>query len=148
MSRFKLRRKPNLTERAAAALLAIKKGDGWLIPEPLRSSGTADEIVAHVEWHHVTAASIGGSTVPQNIIPMTVADHAVETATKTVPTVAKGKRLEAAQAEFRRRLAAKSGQLRDDDEPAPKKKKTRPMPGSRNHPSKLRKRMNGDVGRW
>ncbi len=148
MSRFKIRRRPNRTEQAAAALLAIKKGDGWLIPEPLRSSGTATEIVASVDWHHNTPAAIGGTTAPQNIIPMTVADHAVETATKTVPTVAKGKRLEAAQVEFRRRLAVKSGQLNDDDEPAPKKKKSRPMPGSRNHPSKLRKRMNGDVGRW
>jgi hypothetical protein len=122
-----MRRRPNAMERTAAALLAIKRGDGWLIPEPLRSTGTAKEICSHVEWHHNTPHAIGGTTAPQNMTPLPVAEHAIETAKKTIPTVRKGLRLSAAQEEFRRRMLVKTGQAVGVDVPPLRKKKSRPM---------------------
>ncbi len=47
------RKKPSRDAREAACLLKIKKGDDWLIPEPLRSSGDARAIVAWAQRHHL-----------------------------------------------------------------------------------------------
>jgi hypothetical protein len=102
----KRRRAPNLTERNAACLLMLKRGDGWLIPEPLRSTGTAKEIVAAVQWHHETFHAIGGTVKPQNITPLLVEDHK-ERSRKDNGTIAKCKRLTKKEEEFRARLLAK-----------------------------------------
>lgn len=144
----KRKRRPNATERTAAALLAIKKGDGWLIPEPLRSNGTAKEICAYVQFHHdVTPHALGGTSAPQNLSPMSIADHAHETATKTIPMIAKVRRVSAAQEEFRRRMLAKVGI--NQDQPVSRKRKhawpSRAIDGSKDSPWK--KRMSGKAER-
>lgn len=45
-------------------------------------------------------------------------------------------------------IRAKSNRVRDKFIGTPKPKSKRAMPGSRNHPSGLRKRMSGDVEQW
>ena len=105
----KRRRLPNKTEKIAACLIEIKRGKEWLIPEPLRSTGTADEVVKFVQWHHLFPDSLDGDTRPQNITPLSEPDHECETAERTIPIIAKAKRIMAAQAEFRRVLLRKVG---------------------------------------
>lgn len=141
----KRRRRPNKTERTAAALLAIRRGDAWLIPEPLRSTGSAEQIVASVDWHHNVPHAIGGTTAPQNLVPLPPAEHDIETAGRTIPTIARAKRIEAKWVAFCAKMAGKAGQRTS----APAASRSRaPMPGSRDHPSRLRRRMNGKVEKW
>lgn len=106
------RRAPNMTERLAATLLLIKRGDDWLIPEPLRSSGTAKEIVSSVEWDHKHPDKLGGTTDPQNIQPL---DPELEHKFKTRrdrKNIAKAKRVERKFEEARRKMLAKeTGEL-------------------------------------
>lgn len=102
-------------ERLAAVLLKLKVGNDWLIPEPLRSSGTAKEICRYPEWDHVVLHAHGGDTRPQNIDPMRKEDHREKSRGDT-SKAAKSKRLEADTAEFRRKLLAKIGQGMKDDE--------------------------------
>lgn len=135
---MKKRRLPTLTERNAACLLMLKKGDDWLIPEPLRSTGTAEEIVKAVDWHHEFPDALGGTTDPRNITPLRCADHDVETATRTVPMVAKSKRITAAHEAFRKKMLAKSGQGQPRDEC---RRFRSVMPGSKL--SRFKKKMNG-----
>lgn len=58
----KRRRIANQTERLAAAYIAL-----GLVPEPLRSSGSAKEIVSTVEADHNVLHCLGGDTRPQNL---------------------------------------------------------------------------------
>lgn len=106
-----MRRKPNRLECCAAALLQIRKADGsWLICEPLRSTGTAREITAAVEWHHFPVPyGWEGSTKPQNLVPLTVADHQTVTRTETVPMIARVKRIKPKLDAHKATMAAKVG---------------------------------------
>ena len=106
MTEPKRRRVPNMTERLAAVLLKLRLGDGWLIPEHLRSSGTAKAIVGAVEWDHIVLHAHGGDTRPQNIDPMRKADHREKSRGDTTKA-AKANRIETDQAEFRKRMLAK-----------------------------------------
>jgi hypothetical protein len=69
------RRRPNLTERLAAVLLLIKRGEDWLVPEPIRSAGTAAEIVTSVEWHHDVPFAVRPHNDPRLLTPMAPAEH-------------------------------------------------------------------------
>jgi hypothetical protein len=119
-----MRRAPNKTERLAAALLQIKRGENWLIPEPIRSSGDAKAICACVEWDHGKAFKLGGDTSPQNMNPLPPAEHAQKTKTD-VKNIAKVKRLSRKQEEFRAMLLAKT-----TGEQVRVRKKSKPMAGS------------------
>ena len=112
---------PNKTERLAAVLLMLKRGEEWLIPEPTRSEGTAKEICAAVEWHHTTPFAIVRETRPQALTPLRPQDHSEETRKVTRPAVDKVKRS----------LKKKVGQ----------KRKGRPIPGSRD--SRYKRHMDG-----
>lgn len=106
----KPRRTPNLTEKAAACLLMLKRGTGeWLIPEPIRSTGTADEIVRWVEWHHENYYAEGGTTDPRMLTPLAPEDHHERTNKIDKPRIAKNKRIKKETEEFRARLLAKAG---------------------------------------
>jgi hypothetical protein len=86
----------------------LKKGTGeWLIPEPLRSEGSAIEICAHVEWDHARHAALGGTCDPRNLTPRTKEDHAEKTNKIDKPAIAKCKRIEQKEREFRDRILAK-----------------------------------------
>lgn len=119
------RKKPNLSEKYAGALLRIKigaEGGEWLIPEPLRSSGTAKEIIAYTELDHAKLVAHGGTNKPQNLYPMAKADHREKSRTDT-GRAWKGKRLEADTEAFRQRLLAKIGvAVRCKESSKPKRK--------------------------
>lgn len=100
------RKSPNLTIKLASALLRIKRGDGWLIPEPHRSLGTAEEICALVQWDHVVLHAHGGPLTPQNLDPMLTADHREKSRSDT-SKAAKSKRISAKHEAFRARMLAK-----------------------------------------
>lgn len=170
----KPRRKPNATEREASALLQVKRacpachghgamldgvdggglicgdclgtGSIWLIPEPLRSEGTAAQVVAAVDYHHWKLFHAqGGGLEPQNIEPMLRAEHKIETAKKTIPEIAKSKRVIKANAAHEKKMADKGGyHVTNTDNPIdfppsalvkPKRKwPSRPMDGSKKSP--------------
>lgn len=116
------RKKPNLTEKLASALLHIRRGvegDDWLIKGDLRNA-SAKEICASIEWDHVRRWAEGGDNKPQNIQPLIPIEHREKTR-KDITEVAKGKRFGKAHAEFQRRLLAKAGQEVPDAAP-PKRK--------------------------
>lgn len=105
------RRALNKTERLAAALLQIKRGSEWLIPEPLRSSGDAEAICAAVQWDHRIPLASGGTNDAQNMQPLSKAEHKAKTR-RDIANIARAKRLTKKQAECRRRiLAAETGEL-------------------------------------
>lgn len=143
------RRSLSRTERYASVILELKRASGEaLISRERAKSMTAQQIIdefeAATDDDHITPRKLGGSDHVSNMQPLIKVDHAKKTK-KDVKVIAKSKRLSEAQAEFRRRLLAKAGQ---DDAPPTHIKRKSPMPGSRHHPSGLRKRMSGKVERW
>jgi hypothetical protein len=133
------RRAPNKTEKIAALLLTIKRGDGWLIPEPLRSSGDAKAICAHCQWDHLHPHSLGGDTSPQNMDPKDKLEHKGKTR-RDMMKIAKAKRIEKQFEENRRRMLARDeGDLVREK---PKKRKQK-MPFGRN--DRRKKKLTGEV---
>lgn len=149
----KPRRAFNKTERLAAALLEIKRGDCWLIPEPLRSQGTAAEICKQVEADHGVPWALSQDNSPQNLVHRSKAEHLTKTR-KDIPAIAKFKDsvkrrevLTPEQLELRRVLLKIEGREYLADRP---KKKSRfdsaPMPGSKASP--WAKRYDRKTKRW
>lgn len=142
------RKRPNASEKIAAALLAIKRGDAWLIPEPLRSTGTAKEICDSVQWdHYPVAVWADGDNRPQNLRPLPGVENLEKGAKVDTPEAAKAKRLRPEHEAFRARMLAKVGQSEMPavaDKPRAKIS-SRPMPGTK--ASGMRKRMDGMVER-
>lgn len=107
----KKRRRPNMTERLAATLLLIKRGEEWLIPEPLRSTGSPAEIVKFVEWDHKHMHAMGGDESPQNMQPLSEEEHKAKTK-RDVARLAKERRQAKKHEEARRKmLARETGEL-------------------------------------
>jgi hypothetical protein len=95
VSKAPKRKAPNMSEKLAAALRKIKlgvEGGHWLIPEPLRSEGTAKQICSSVDFDHIRRWAEGGTNAPQNLDPMIRAEHR-EKSRKDTTEVAKGKRM-------------------------------------------------------
>jgi hypothetical protein len=112
----------------------LKRGTGeLLIPEPLRSKGSAAEICRYVDWHHWNHYALGGTTDPRNISPLSPEEHNERTAKIDVPAIAKAKRLEKKEAAFRQRILDKSNGLA-----AAKKDRKNKIP-SRPFPKKVKK---------
>lgn len=108
---MKKRRRPNLTERLASTLLLIKRGEDWLIPEPLRSSGDAKAICAFVEWDHKHMHAMGGDESPQNMQPLSEEEHKAKTK-RDVARLAKERRQAKKHEEARSKmLARETGEL-------------------------------------
>lgn len=138
------RRRPNLTEKLAAALLRLTEGGRPLIPEPIRSEGSAADITRSVQFDHdpIPYAN-GGTTAPQNLTPRSIAGHQAKTAKVDIPRMSKGRRLSEKQQAFCRKLLAKAGQIADVH--AQRKRKGPPLPCGRNSPYK--KPLNGNAVR-
>lgn len=121
------RRAPNKTEKLAAVLLMLKRGEEWLVPEPIRSKGTAKQICATVHWDHLTPHAFTQDNRPQNLDPKSPAEHSV----KTKPDV---------------KAIAKSKRINPEAWGLPPQKPTRNLiPGSRGTPWK--KKLSGRVER-
>jgi hypothetical protein len=134
-----------MAEKLASALLKIRKGDGWLIPEPYRSSGTAEEICRCVERDHIVLHAHGGSCAPQNLDPMLKADHREKSRSDTTKA-AKSKRISAEHEAFRQRMLAKLQTDVDAITPSggnPKKAKIKSRGFSKTH----RRKLDGSVVR-
>lgn len=78
--------------------------------------------------HHNVPWAEGGEDTPDNLFPILELCDVEATAPEDAARIAKNKRIQ----------DKRSGVL----------KSKHPMPGSRNHPSGLRKRMSGKVDRW
>jgi hypothetical protein len=117
------RKKPNMHEKLASALLHIRRGvegDDWLIKGELRSA-SAKEICSSIDWDHVRRWAEGGSNDPQNLQPLERAEHR-EKSRKDTTEVAKGKRFGKAHAEFQRKMLAKVFGETDVETDKPKRK--------------------------
>lgn len=141
------RRALTRTERYASVILELKRGTGEPLIARERAKGmTAEEIIkefeSKIEADHVTPLAMGGSHHPSNIQPLSKEDHLVKTK-RDVAVIAKSKRIEADQAEFRRRMLEKVGQ-EPEDQPQ-RRRKSRPMPGSKL--SRWKKKIDGTVER-
>jgi hypothetical protein len=99
------RKSLNKTEKLAAALLAIKRGTEWLIPEPLRSSGDAKRICAYCDFDHKFPRAMGGTNAVWNMDPKSKEEHKAKTK-RDRRNIARDKRLAEKQKEFRRMLLA------------------------------------------
>ena len=120
-------RPPNLREKLASLLLLLKIGEDWLIPEPVRSQGSADDILKCCEWdHYPVRRADGGDNDPRNIRPLPRTVHAEKTAAKDIPAIAKGKRLARSAEETRRIILAKVGRLADEE--VRRRKARHPLP--------------------
>lgn len=80
-----------------------------------------------------------------NLTPRPAREHRAKTAAVDTPGAAKDKRIIARQAEFRRKMLAKIGQVDESVPPSQRQKKGRPIDGSRR--SRWKKRMDGTVER-
>lgn len=131
----KRRRCFNRSEKLAAAYLAL-----GLVPEPLASTGSAEEIIRQVEGDHNVLHCLGGDTRPQNCNLLPRLAHR-EKSRRDIAVAAKVKRIADQWAAFWRRMdAKKSGErLRLSARTA---KGNRPMPCGRH--SGWRK----PIGKW
>ncbi len=132
------RKKLTKDERHAAALLMITRGDGTpIVTREEAKHLTPLEIIetfaerTHVE--HIVPHALTGNNHPSNIQYLAPEEHAPKTA-RDVTEIAKTKRIEAKQAEFRRRVLAKSGQASDVEEKPPKRKATLKSRGFQKRP--------------
>jgi hypothetical protein len=117
------RKKPNMHEKLASALLHIRRGvggDDWLVKGDLREASARD-ICAAFDFDHVRRWAEGGTNVPQNLQPLPRAEHR-EKSRKDNTEVAKGKRFGKAHAEFQRKVLAKVFGETDVEAETPKRK--------------------------
>lgn len=147
------RKKPTLSERYAAVLLDLKFGDGRaVIDREAAKHMTPLEIIdsfeSTIQFDHGVHASIGGSNHPTNLTPRHPSAHKVKTDKIDIPQIAKTKRIEKDQQEFRNRILAKSGLADTVANPASSSKsksklRSRPMAGTK--ASGMKKKLNGSV---
>lgn len=129
-------RQPTQAQKTAAVLLMLKRGTDWLIPEPIRSKGSAKEICAAVQWHHEAEWAITRETRPQLLTPLRKPDHEHITKTVSIPRIVKARKIAKAQQRFTEAMAAKAR-----GEKPTRKTKSRPIPGSRN--TRFKRKING-----
>jgi hypothetical protein len=129
--------------REYAMTLRVEK-DGKLVPALTYEQAkrmTEKEIEDLFHWDHIAPHSIGGVCQHHNLQPLLKAQHAVKTATRDIPAIAKTKRLEQAQEDFRRKVLAKTGQITEKEETKQKAKiKSRGFQQWRNFKGEIVKR--------
>lgn len=92
----------------AAEKIASAVGMLLAVPYEHRRAMSAAELLSCIDWHHaVVPFAEGGSHEHWNIEPRWKPDHKLETATQTIPTIAKGKRLARVNEEFQRKVLGK-----------------------------------------
>jgi hypothetical protein len=132
--------------KLVAALCQLKHADesGQLVPvisHEEAKSLTEDEILAKFEWDHNVHFAIGGACQHWNLTPTPKAQHRQKTAKQDIPQIAKTRRLEKAQEDFRRKVLAKTGQITEKEETKQKAKiKSRGFQQWRNFKGEIVKR--------
>ena len=138
-----MRRLPNMTERLAC-MVAIHLG---LDRERLKGM-TAKQVCALVQWDHYPVAyhlarDLGWSEEkthhPSNLQPLGKAEHGAKSRSIDTPAAAKGKRLEASHAEYRKRMLAKAGRGEPEGEKTKGRLRSRGFQGHR--------KFNGEIVR-
>src|SRR5689334_2961452 len=85
-------------------------GRGRPAPDPARGRQADDVLPDHLAFefdHYPIRAEAGGPELPWNLTPRLIRAHRRKTAKRDVPQIAKIKRVQAAEADFRARLLAK-----------------------------------------
>jgi hypothetical protein len=139
------RKAPNKTEKIAALLLRLYTADpetGAPIPviDPeWAKTVSAATIVARFErwheWDHGTARGLGGAHHPANLAPLDRLTHETVKTPADIRAIRRADRLSDEQIRFRRTILAKTA---GEQRPAPKPRKSAPMPGTRASPWKHR----------
>lgn len=139
-------RNPNMHEKLAAALLALRRLDpatGALVPLVARELAAAmspKEIIRLFEFDHKPVPkALGGSNHPTNLIPTIKPEHREVTAQQDIPTIAKVKRAAMKHEEFRRRILAKTDATVEAPPRRPSRLKSRGFQGHR--------KFNGEIVR-
>jgi hypothetical protein len=134
--------------RELAQFVRVER-DGQLVPAITYEQAkdmTEAEIEAFWHWDHIVPHAIGGSCEHYNLQPMIKQDHALKTAKKDIPQVAKTKRISAKEQAFRASLLRKSGQgevdLNDQSSHKPTRKQ---WPGGRKMQSRPFPKRGRDV---
>ena len=143
------RRPPTKDEIVAACILDITRDGKPIVSREEAKHLTAKEVFEvfrdRIHIDHVVPRAIGGEDHHANYQPLLrEAEHKPKTK-KDISAIAKTKRIEKAQQEFRNKLLAKSG-LADDvcvSQTGRSKIPSRPLPGSK--ASGLKKKMSGKV---
>lgn len=119
-------RAPNMTEKLAAALLALRDDSGErLIPHSDAKLMSASQIISLFHFdHYPIRRADGGSCHPSNLTPRPIIEHREKTATKDQPEMAKDRAIARSQEEFRRRVLERPcGQKRQPTGNFPKGRK-------------------------
>jgi len=137
-----------LKTRLAAALCQMLRPDntGRLVPVIDHESSkamTEDQVLSIFHFdHYPIPKHRDGPDAHWNLTPRPILEHRHKTATVDTPASAKDARIEAAQAEFRRKMLAKVGQ---EGAASEQRKPGKPIPGSKRSPWK--KKLDGTVER-
>ena len=128
-----VRKRLTQTERFAAVILDLKRGNGEpFIARADAKTMTAQQIVdcfkKLTNEAHVVPHAIGGSAHPSNMTIMETEQHLKETRTIDIPQIAQTKRIEKQHAAFRARILAKTdGDVQKIDVRKGKKWPSRPF---------------------
>lgn len=87
--------------------LACAVGMLLAVPYDDRKRMSAEQLLSLVDWHHNIPFSEGGESIHWNLAPMWRSEHECETRTKTVPIIAKGKRIARVHEDFQRKILSK-----------------------------------------
>jgi hypothetical protein len=135
---------PLKTKLAAALCNMLHEEDGQLVPVIPRDKAktmTEDEVLAVFHFDHDIHHAVGGQDAHWNLTPRAVEKHRQKTAKRDIPQIAKTKRLEQAQEDFRRKVLAKTGQITEKEETKQKAKiKSRGFQQWRNFKGEIVKR--------
>lgn len=146
---MKPRRQLTRPERYASVILQLRRGNGEPVIDPdwaktVGHQEIIDRFEAITHDDHRIPRGMGGSDHVSNMQPL-VADTDHKEKTKVdVRAIAKSKRIEKEQQEFRRKMLAKTGEDAEPSKVKPKRKiPSRPMPCGKS--SGLKKTMAGEV---
>jgi hypothetical protein len=99
-----------MAEKLASTLLELQRLRGDPIDREHAKLMSAAQVNSLFHFDHAAGyACDGKDNHPTGLTPLLIADHREKTATRDIPAIAKGKRLNVAHAEFRAKMLVKSG---------------------------------------
>jgi len=108
-----------MTEKLASALLELQRLRGNPIDREHAKAMSAAQLCSLFHFDHAAGyACDGADNHPTGLTPLLISEHREKTATRDVPAIAKGKRLNSAHSEFRARMLVKAGGAEIDAKPS------------------------------